>query len=71
MLFGGRAAFSPESADTVRESAQLLRQGMVSVYPQLRDAKVEFVCMGTKLAGVICGAGRESVSEDCISPRAD
>lgn len=47
MLFGGRAAFFPESEDTVRESAELLRQGMVNVYPQLRDTKVEFVWGGT------------------------
>jgi len=47
MLFGGRAAFFPESESTVRESAELLRQGMVGVYPQLRDAKVEFVWGGT------------------------
>jgi glycine/D-amino acid oxidase-like deaminating enzyme len=47
MLFGGRAAFFPESEDTVRESAELLRRGMIGVYPQLRDAKVEFVWGGT------------------------
>jgi glycine/D-amino acid oxidase-like deaminating enzyme len=47
MLFGGRAAFFPESESTVRESAELLRQGMVGVYPQLRDTKVEFVWGGT------------------------
>jgi glycine/D-amino acid oxidase-like deaminating enzyme len=47
MLFGGRAAFFPESPNTVRESAGLLRQGMVSIYPQLRDTKVEFVWGGT------------------------
>jgi glycine/D-amino acid oxidase-like deaminating enzyme len=47
MLFGGRAAFFPESASTVRESAKLLRQGMVGVYPQLRGTKVEFVWGGT------------------------
>jgi glycine/D-amino acid oxidase-like deaminating enzyme len=47
MLFGGRAAFFPESENTVRQSAEILRQGMVSVYPQLRDAKVEFVWGGT------------------------
>ena len=29
MLFGGRAAFFPESENTVRESAELLRQGMI------------------------------------------
>jgi glycine/D-amino acid oxidase-like deaminating enzyme len=47
MLFGGRAAFFPESESTVRKSAELLRQGMVQVYPQLRQTKVEFVWGGT------------------------
>jgi len=47
MLFGGRAAFFPESENTVRESAELLRQGMIAVYPQLRESKVEFVWGGT------------------------
>lgn len=47
LLFGGRAAFFPESESTVRESAELLRQGMIGVYPQLRDTKVEFVWGGT------------------------
>ena len=47
MLFGGRAAFFPESESTVRESAALLRQGMIQVYPQLRDVKVEYVWGGT------------------------
>jgi glycine/D-amino acid oxidase-like deaminating enzyme len=47
MLFGGRAAFFPESENTVRESAELLRQGMISVYPQLRETKVEYVWGGT------------------------
>jgi len=47
MLFGGRAAFFPESESTVRESAELLRQGMISVYPQLRETKVDYVWGGT------------------------
>ena len=47
MLFGGRAAFFPENENTVRESARILRQGMISVYPQLRDVRVEFVWGGT------------------------
>jgi glycine/D-amino acid oxidase-like deaminating enzyme len=47
MLFGGRAAFFPESESTVRESAELLRQGMVQVYPQLGGAKVDYVWGGT------------------------
>jgi glycine/D-amino acid oxidase-like deaminating enzyme len=47
MLFGGRAAFFPESENTVRKSAELLRRGMLEVYPQLRDAKVEYAWGGT------------------------
>ena len=47
MLFGGRAAFFPETENTVRQSAEILRRGMIDVYPQLRDAKVEFVWGGT------------------------
>jgi glycine/D-amino acid oxidase-like deaminating enzyme len=47
MLFGGRAAFFPETKNTVRQSAEILRRGMVSVYPQLRNVKVEFVWGGT------------------------
>ncbi len=47
MLFGGRAAFFPENDQTVRRSAEILRRGMIDVYPQLRDAKVEYVWGGT------------------------
>ena len=47
MLFGGRAAFFPETADTIRRSAEILRRGMIDVYPQLHDVKVEYVWGGT------------------------
>lgn len=47
MLFGGRAAFFPETESTIRESAEILRRGMIEVYPQLKDMKVEFVWGGT------------------------
>jgi glycine/D-amino acid oxidase-like deaminating enzyme len=47
MLFGGRAAFFPENEHTVRQSADILRREMVQVYPQLRDAKVEYAWGGT------------------------
>jgi len=47
MLFGGRAAFFPETANTIRRSAEILRRGMVDVYPQLREAKVEYAWGGT------------------------
>jgi glycine/D-amino acid oxidase-like deaminating enzyme len=47
MLFGGRAAFFPENDQTVRRSAEILRRGMIDVYPQLSGAKVEYVWGGT------------------------
>jgi glycine/D-amino acid oxidase-like deaminating enzyme len=47
MLFGGRAAFFPETENTVRQSAEILHRGMIHVYPKLRDTKVEFVWGGT------------------------
>ncbi|HYT20599.1 MAG TPA: FAD-binding oxidoreductase [Candidatus Polarisedimenticolia bacterium] len=69
MLFGGRAAFFPETENTVRRSAEILRRGMIGVYPQLHGVKVEFVWGGTldftldviphagKLDGMYYGAG--------------
>jgi glycine/D-amino acid oxidase-like deaminating enzyme len=47
MLFGGRAAFFPESRQTIRRSVEILRRGMIDVYPQLRNAKIEYVWGGT------------------------
>jgi glycine/D-amino acid oxidase-like deaminating enzyme len=47
MLFGGRAAFFPENDQTVRSSAEILRRGMIEVYPQLRDVKINYVWGGT------------------------
>ena len=47
MVFGGRAAFFPENERTVRQSADILRREMIAVYPQLRDADVEYAWGGT------------------------
>ena len=47
MLFGGRAAFFPETRESIRKSAEILRLGMIDVYPQLRDTKVDYVWGGT------------------------
>ncbi|HEX6879714.1 MAG TPA: FAD-binding oxidoreductase [Terriglobales bacterium] len=47
MLFGGRAAFFPETGNTIRRSAEILRRGMIEVYPQLRNAKIEYAWGGT------------------------
>jgi glycine/D-amino acid oxidase-like deaminating enzyme len=47
MLFGGRAAFFPENDQTVRRSAEILRRGMITVFPQLANAKIDYVWGGT------------------------
>lgn len=47
LIFGGRAAFFPETSSTVQSSAEILRREMVQVYPQLKDVEVEYVWGGT------------------------
>jgi len=47
MIFGGRAAFFPESSKTIQRSAEILQREMISVYPQLKDVKIEYVWGGT------------------------
>jgi glycine/D-amino acid oxidase-like deaminating enzyme len=47
MLFGGRAAFFPETKNTIQRSADILWRDMVEVYPQLRDTKIEHAWGGT------------------------
>jgi len=47
MIFGGRAAFFPETGSTVRRSAEILRREMIEVFPQLRATQVEYAWGGT------------------------
>jgi len=47
MVFGGRAAFFPETKSTIRSSADILRRQMVHVFPQLKDVEVEYAWGGT------------------------
>jgi glycine/D-amino acid oxidase-like deaminating enzyme len=47
MLFGGRAAFFPETSETISRSAEILHRDLLQVYPQLRDVKVKYVWGGT------------------------
>jgi glycine/D-amino acid oxidase-like deaminating enzyme len=47
LVFGGRAAFFPETSRTVRRSAEILRQEMIRVYPQLSEVRVDYVWGGT------------------------
>ena len=47
MIFGGRAAFFPETAKTIQRSAEILRREMIQIYPQLKNVKIEYVWGGT------------------------
>ena len=47
MLFGGRAAFFPETSRTIRSSVEILRRDLIEIYPQLHDVKVEYAWGGT------------------------
>jgi glycine/D-amino acid oxidase-like deaminating enzyme len=47
MLFGGRAAFFPETPRTIRRSAEILRKAMLQTYPYLRETRTEYAWGGT------------------------
>jgi glycine/D-amino acid oxidase-like deaminating enzyme len=47
LIFGGRAAFFPETKTTIQRSAEILRKEMIQVFPQLKSAKIEYVWGGT------------------------
>lgn len=47
IVFGGRAAFFPETPDTVRESADILRKGMLKIFPQIEDVPTAYAWGGT------------------------
>ncbi len=47
MLFGGRAAFLPETANTIRKSEQILLRDLIAIHPQLKNVKVDYAWGGT------------------------
>lgn len=47
MVFGGRAAFFPETESTIRSSANILHREMVHIFPQLAAFEVEYAWGGT------------------------
>jgi len=47
MLFGGRAAFFPETEATIRKSAEILRRDMLCVYPRLSATPLAYAWGGT------------------------
>lgn len=46
LLFGGRAEFSAPSDATTRRAAEILRQGMLEVFPQLGDVRLDYAWGG-------------------------
>ncbi len=47
IVFGGRAAFFPETDDTVRASADILRQGLLKIFPQIENVPTAYAWGGT------------------------
>jgi glycine/D-amino acid oxidase-like deaminating enzyme len=47
MIFGGRAAFFPETSKTIQRSAEILRREMIRIFPQLESVKIEYMWGGT------------------------
>lgn len=47
IVFGGRAAFFPATENTVRESAAILRKGMLEVFPQVEQVPTAYAWGGT------------------------
>jgi glycine/D-amino acid oxidase-like deaminating enzyme len=47
ILFGGRAAFLPETTNTIRKSEEILLRDLLAIHPQLQDVKVEYAWGGT------------------------
>lgn len=45
LLFGGRARFAMSSPESDLKSGRILRKGMLSVFPQLEDARIDY-CWG-------------------------
>lgn len=47
IVFGGRAAFFPEKPGTVSESAEILRKGMLQIFPQIENVPTAYAWGGT------------------------
>ncbi|CAG0928708.1 gamma-glutamylputrescine oxidase [Thermoflexales bacterium] len=46
LLFGGRADYRPPTPHSTRKSAEILRRGMVQIFPELKDVKIEYAWSG-------------------------
>ena len=46
LLFGGRAEFSAAGPETTRHAAAILRQGMMTIFPELAEARIDYAWSG-------------------------
>src|SRR5512136_1627332 len=46
LLFGGRADYKPPTPEANRKSAEILRRGMVQVFPELNEVRLEYAWSG-------------------------
>ncbi len=46
MLFGGRADYQPPTPERTRKSAAILQRGLVQVFPELKEAAIEYAWSG-------------------------
>ena len=46
LLFGGRAEFTTPTTETTRRAAAVLRRGMVDVFPELRETRIDYAWGG-------------------------
>ncbi len=46
LLFGGRADYKPATPDSTRTSADILRRGLIAVFPELKDIQIDYAWSG-------------------------
>src|SRR5512136_2118402 len=46
LLFGGRADYKPTTPENTRNSAEILRRGMIHVFPELKRTAIEYAWSG-------------------------
>lgn len=46
LIVGGGAEFNQPTAETIRRAAEILRRGMITVFPQLEQARIDFAWGG-------------------------
>jgi glycine/D-amino acid oxidase-like deaminating enzyme len=46
LIFGGRAQFTPSTPSSTRRGAEILRRGLVRVFPELADVEIEYAWSG-------------------------